>query len=186
MNRKALISDFTWRSKEMQLDASPCGTFFTPDDIPTVLRPTRRKEGFDIWVMSFGVIATKEKDVKELALMCKKRGVSVSSHEEAFSWLPDNPTSLLVGMWKTARANGSAKIGARISADKKKASTKEAVSRIKDRWPLPSKEWPTSQLLKEAGVSLNTAKAHLGKRPIAQYNYQAALKRKERRNAKAN
>lgn len=30
----------------------------------------------------------------------------------------------------------------------------------------------------EAGISLNTAKAHLGKRPIAQYNYQAKLKRK--------
>ena len=31
-----------------------------------------------------------------------------------------------------------------------------------------------------------TAKVHLGRRPIAQYNYQAAKKRKERRNAKAN
>ena len=49
---------------------------------------------------------------------------------------------------------------------------------------MPSKEWPTRVLLEEADISLNTAKAHLGKRPIAQYNYQAAQKRKERRNAK--
>jgi hypothetical protein len=36
-------------------------------------------------------------------------------------------------------------------------------------------------LLDEAGLSLNTVKAVLGSRPIAQANYQAAQKRKERK-----
>jgi hypothetical protein len=75
----------------------------------------------------------------------------------------------------------SAQIGARISADNKKAKAAEGIAKIKDRWPLPSKEWPTDVLLDEADVSFNTAKAHLGPRPIAQYNYQAAQKRKARK-----
>lgn len=132
--------------------------------------------------MSFGIIADKEKDLKDFALLCKKRGASVSSHEDAFTWLPENPTSLLVAMWRDARSKGAAKIGAAISATNKKEKTAACIARIKDKWPLSSSEWPTAALLEEAGVSLNTAKAHLGRRPIAQHYYQAAQKRKEHRN----
>ena len=72
--------------------------------------------------------------------------------------------------------------GSRISAEKKKATSKAAVSKIADRWPKASDEFPTQTLLTEAGVSLNTAKRYLGKRPIAQYKYQVKLKRKARKN----
>lgn len=71
--------------------------------------------------------------------------------------------------------------GAIASASKKKLFSKRACRKIKDRWPLPNKIWPTYMLLKEAGISLNTVKATLGPRPIAQYNYQAKLKRKARK-----
>lgn len=70
------------------------------------------------------------------------------------------------------------------SGKKAKEISKRGIDRIKDRWPLPSAEWRTADLLEEADLSLNTVKSILGARPIAQYNYQAAQKRKERRNAK--
>jgi hypothetical protein len=113
----------------------------------------------------------------------RRRRISLVSKEENKTYHPDSRLGDVVLAWREARLNGAAKVGARISADKKIATTKEAVWKIKDRWPLPSDEWPTRVLLKEAGLSLNTVKAHLGKRPIAQYNYQAKLKRKQRREA---
>ena len=86
--------------------------------------------------------------------------------------------------WKDARRSGAAKIGAKISADQKKAATKEAIEKIRDRWVLPSKQWPTKVLLEEAGRDFKTVKSVLGVRSIAQYNYEAAKKLKERRDAK--
>ena len=41
----------------------------------------------------------------------------------------------------------------------------------------------TNELLERANISLNTAKKHLGRRPIEQANYQAKLKRKAKRDA---
>jgi len=69
-------------------------------------------------------------------------------------------------------------IAGQNSAKIAKLNSRRAAAKIADRWPLSSEEWPTRTLLKEADISLNTAKAHLGKRPIAQYNYQAKMKRK--------
>ena len=80
----------------------------------------------------------------------------------------------------------SAQIAGKASAKKRIAVSKKGAAKISDRWPQPSVDWPTSVLLKEAGLSYNTAISILGRRPIEQANYEAAQKRKERRNAKAN
>jgi hypothetical protein len=80
----------------------------------------------------------------------------------------------------------SAQVAGKASAKKRIAVSKKGAAKIADRWPQPSVDWPTHVLLKEAGLSYNTAKAHLGRRPIEQANHEAAKKRKERRNAKAN
>lgn len=151
--------------------------FIAPDDISQLLRPTTRQQEDKIFVVSFGVIADNEKDLREFAKLCKTRKTEVCSAEGQTVWRWYNSVNVLVEWWREARRNGSAKIGAQISADKKKAAGKDRASKIADRWPMSSDEWPTRVLLAEAGISLNTAKAHLGKRPIAQYNYQAKLKR---------
>jgi hypothetical protein len=93
------------------------------------------------------------------------------------------PIRKAIELWTSARKFGAAKVGGRISADKRKAESAVGIAKIKDRWPRPSEEWPTSVLLKEAGISLNTAKAALGRRPIEQANYQAKLKRQKARAA---
>jgi hypothetical protein len=64
------------------------------------------------------------------------------------------------------------------SGKKAKAKSAKGVAKIMARWSLPHGEWPTQILLDEADVSLNTAKLHLGPRPIAQYKHQTMLKRK--------
>jgi len=74
-------------------------------------------------------------------------------------------------------------IGARKAAEIRLKDSKKAIDKIKDRWPLPSKEWPTKLLLAEADRSLNTVKSRLGSRIIAQANHRAKMKRKA--NAKA-
>lgn len=80
----------------------------------------------------------------------------------------------------------AAQVGGKISAALRRKESLAGAEKIKDRWGLPSKIWPTKVLLKEANFSYNTAITipGLGPRPIAQYNYQAKLKRKERRDAK--
>ena len=188
MTDAVIISEYTYRSLNGQLaclSRSPDTVYYKlPDDLGVIFRPTRRSKGRVFTVMSFGILAETEKNIREFGAACKKEKVDISSYEDEFTWTHNSQIALLVGMWRSARVKGAAKIGARISADNKKAKAAEGITKIKARWPLPSKEWSTADLLKEADVSFNTAKAHLGSRPIAQYNYQAAQKRKERKNGK--
>jgi putative heme degradation protein len=151
--------------------------FVAPEDIPVMLRQSLRQEELIIHVASIGVIADNEKDIRDFGALCKKRKATVFSRDEKH-WLSNQSINKLVETWRESRKNGAAKIGARISADRKKAAGKAGADKIADRWPKSSDEFPTRALLAEAEISLNTAKAHLGKRPIAQYNYQAAQKRK--------
>ncbi|MGB9154398.1 MAG: hypothetical protein WCD70_15075 [Alphaproteobacteria bacterium] len=192
MTHKAYISDKTWRTAQYQADAfathfgdywSTIPMYEGESGLAAILRPTRRNEQITLAVVSLGVLARTYPEWGDLLPDIRRKKISILSLESGV-YPPTCSAKLITQHWKEARASGAAKIGGRISADKKKAFTKEAADKIADRWPLPSKEWRTEDLLNEAGISLNTAKAHLGKRPIAQYNYQAAQKRKERRNAR--
>lgn len=193
MTEKALISGYTWRSLEMQREAfMDMPTFIAPDDLPVLLRKSQRKDRLFINTMSLAVVADSEKAFeafwKSLPKNCSIRITETGAVIQ--SCLPFNDAKK---MWQESRKFGAAKIGGRISAEKKEAEYRKATDAISDRWPKPTTDWPTSVLLAEAGkivgrknISYNTAIKYLGKRPIAQYNYQAALKRKERRNARAN
>lgn len=188
MPRKALISDLTWRSLEMQKAAyKDIPIYLAPGEIENMLRHTTRKEDNHIYVMSLGVIADNQEDfVNFLELMKKRKAIlHVTEDENGFScdvrhWKHSDA----IKAWKEARKNGVTKIGGRISADIRLRESKEACDKIKDRWPMPNSTWPTFVLLKEAGISLNTAKKFLGRRPLEQANYQAAQKRKDKRDAK--
>ena len=192
MAYKAFISDLTWRNKTHQVlnISARCQippdelTIYAPEDLSALLRPTKRHENDIIAVSSLAVLADNEKEFVRILKLIRKKKMHIGDCEANVNYRWSLPVSHIVEQWKLARKQGAAKIGGKMSADKKKDNSALAVAKIKDRWPLPSKEWPTKALLKEAGISLNTAKAHLGKRPIAQYNYQAKLKRKAAKDAK--
>lgn len=180
MADKALISEFTWRSLEMQRHAFPdMPHFVAPDELSSLLRQTRRAEKLVIHVMSLAVIADNENDFRLFLASCRERNYSILDKEKNFHWHPEVCKSeAVVKLWRAWRKEGSAKIGGQISADKRKAKSASGAAAIQDRWGQPSKDWPTHVLLKESDLSYNTAITQLGKRPIAQYNYQAKLKRK--------
>lgn len=182
MTDKAVISSLTYRSLESQKAAlAGMPTFTIPDELAILFRKTTRKTINRLHVVSLGVIADTEKKCREFLALAKKGNAEIVSLEDGRTFSVNGNCDNIVKWWKDARRSGSAKIGAKLSAENKKAKSAEGIAKIKDRWPLPSSEWTTAALLKEAGVSLNTAKSHLGRRPIAQYNYQAKIKRAKRR-----
>lgn len=187
MADKALISELTWRSLEMQKAEFPdMQHYIAPDEIDVLLKRTTRKEELNIYVSSLAIVADNEKDFRHFMKLLKERGASLmfpnAESEGGGSRIFSIEKS--VREWKKARKLGVQKIGGRISADKRKAESKSGADKIKDRWGMPSKIWPTKILLKEADMAYNTAIQYLGKRPIAQYNYQAKLKRKARKDEK--
>jgi hypothetical protein len=178
MTDKALISELTWRGLEMQRAIFHDMPHYFPEEISSLLRPSSRNRRLRVHVVSFGVIAAREESFREFLDMAKKIKCEIVSYDDDKTFGVNGNCENLVKLWKDARRKGAANIGANVSAANKKAKSAIGIRLIKDRWPLPSSEWKTKDLLAEAGVSLNTAKAHLGKRPIAQYNHQAKLKRK--------
>jgi hypothetical protein len=192
MIEKALISDLTWRSLEMQKAAFPGMQHYVgPDEMSVLLRPSTRREELIIHVMSLGVIAEKEDTFRTFMKEAWRRGATIRCLETGIELHPHRSMAAAVVEWRAARKNGVAKVGGKISADLREAESKKGCAAIADRWPLPSKTWPTHVLLKEANASIgkkkpiayNTAKKIFGSRVIAQYNYQAKLKRKARRTA---
>jgi hypothetical protein len=179
MTDKALISDYTYQSIASQkANSGDLPIFVLPDDLSQLFRKTTRDTEDRYYVDSLAVLAKKEDEFREFLTEAKKRKAQIISREDNQTFVVSGNCENLVKWWKDARRKGTAKIGARMSADKKKALSAEGVAKIKDRWPLPTKEHPTRALLEEAGLSLNTVKSLLGPRLIAQYNYQAKMKRK--------
>lgn len=185
MTFRAFISEYTYRTPEQQeamfnkladLSAAPR---YTPEDFPILFRPSTRKSTDTLIAASVACFAKTEAAFVDLLNNCRKKGTCLEGLEEGFQWKPGQSTGGAIKAWRAARSKGSAVIGGRISAGKKEAASRGGCERIADRWPLPSQEWRTEDLLSEADVSYNTAIKFLGKRPIAQYNYQAKLKRKQ-------
>lgn len=180
MTDKVLISELTWRSHSMQVKAfegSGMPVYSVEDDLHEIFRPTTRKTRGRIHVMSLAIIADKEKDFREFLARAKERKLEIVSQEDDRAFVVNGNCENIVKWWKDSRRNGSAKIGADISASRKREAAKAAAEKIRDRWPLPSETYTTEDLLEEAGISLNTAKTYLGRRPIEQANYRAKHKR---------
>lgn len=187
MAPKVYRSTLTWRTLDYQdsilapvVPGWPDVPVYTDDEFDFLLRPTQRKTIDDLYMASLAVLAKNEETFKKRMSALFKRFKIIAIEDD---W-NGRGGSAATKAWKAARKKDSGKHGGRLSAERKKAETKAAIALIADRWPLPSKEYPTAALLTEADISLNTAKAHLGKRPIAQYNHQAKLARKANRDAK--
>lgn len=176
MADKALISELTWRTLEMQKAAFPdMRHYLLPNDESALLRPTQRKQKDVLHAMSLAVIAETENDFRCFVRMARKIGASIVTKDGCV--FPHTTVADAIEVWKIARRSGAGKIGAEISANNKRAKSAERIELIDEDWPKPSTEFSTRELLKRSGLSLNTVKSHLGSRPIAQYNYQAKLKR---------
>lgn len=151
-----------------------------------LLRPTSRPSLGDIYVASLAVLSKDEDDFTAFMESLKDGKARLISVEDQFEWSFKAPIKEAVHAWRAAKLKaqeGAAKIGGRISADNRKKKTLKAIERIKEFWPLSSDTYPTKDLLEDAGISLNTAKKHLGSRIVAQHNHRAAEKRKEKRHA---
>lgn len=141
---------------------------------------TRRSNGGEIYVASLAPLAMSEDDMRAVQAEIEARGATLIS-------IDDGPVDDVVVAWKVAKTKsrlaGAALLGAAVSAERRKAASAAGIAIIKARWSLPSSEHPTAALLAEAGLSLNTVKAHLGPRPIAQYNHRMKMVRKQRKEA---
>jgi hypothetical protein len=163
MADKALISELTWRSLEMQKKAFPdMPHFVAPHEIDIMLRKTTRKVKDTIHMMSLGIVAKTEKDFLVVAKLLNARGVAVvcldddrvSGGHKLKDWRC---------AWRRSRRTGAAKKGGEAKAEKDEQKFWEGFNKISDRWHLPSKgENISSILLKEADTSRNTARSYLG------------------------
>lgn len=147
------------------------------------LRPTKRPARDEvIRVASPDVLAWSEEDIQAVLAAVAARGARLVAAEG--SPVEDNPAAW-VAAWsaarKRSRLEGAQLRGAAVSAARRSAVALAGVNRIKARWPLPSKQHSTAALILEAGVSLNTAVKHLGRRPLAQHTRAIAEKAKATR-----
>ncbi len=143
-----------------------------------LLRPTQALARDEtIYVASLAILAWSEDDMRAVLNAIASRGAKLVSSEGIDS---DS-----LEAWRQAkrqsRLEGAALRGSAVSAERRKAASLAGVALIKPFWPLPSKEYPTASLCEKSGLSLNTVKAHLGSRPIAQYNHRMKIARRRRK-----
>jgi len=169
MTDKALISEYTWRSLESQkADFPDMPHFVIPDDLSVLFRQSMRKKTDTFHVSSLGIIADNEKAFRKFM---ENAVDSFIESKEGHTINPKSNIENAVALWRSARVMSAAKIGAKKSADGKKAKSAEGVELIRADWPKPSSDFSTAELKERSGLSLNTIKKHLGSRVIAQYNY---------------
>jgi hypothetical protein len=187
MASKIFKSTWTWRTLAHQdkflSDAVPdyknVPQYIDDEGLAYMFRKTTRKSVETVYVSSVGVLGTNENYVETFIRELMKRDWRLVSVEEKIEWKKITVHEVL-DAWKYARINGAALVGAKISAANRSAKIKMAVDKIKERWGMPSNIWPTKMLLKEADISLNSVKSILGSRIVAQANFRAKEKRKER------
>jgi len=143
-----------------------------------MLRPTGRQlAGETIHVASLAVLGWSEDDVRAVLATMAARGTVLVSSEG----IDGEPLEAWRVAKRRSRLEGAALLGSSVSAERRKAASAAAVAIIKPYWPLSSAEYPTASLLTKCGLSLNTVKAHLGSRPIAQYNHRMKMARRRRK-----
>lgn len=147
----------------MQRDAFPgMPHFMAPDEIPTMLRSSTRKEKLVIHVISLAIIADNETDFREFIALVKKRRAALRIAEQPIVYSSQRGEGI-VRFWRDARRAGAARAGGDATAAKAEAEFWVKFAVIKDRWHLPSKKQNANEpLLAEAGTSRNTVKSHLG------------------------
>lgn len=189
MTYKLFVSEHTYRTEAQQLETLRKipelrdAPIFRPEDMTTMFRPTQRKQTDTYYAASVACFAPTEEKFKEFLDLSRTKKLCLGSVEEDFEWFPGKSTSGAVKLWREARLKGAYKAGGDMTAATAKARVAEGIKKIKDLWKLPSREYSIKELEELSGVARGSIVARLGNRIPAQINYQAALKRKEKRNA---
>jgi len=192
MADKLFVSDYTHRTESEQLKKlyeNPDlkgAPIFRPEDLSAMFRSTRRTESDTYHAASVACLAPDKKRLEEFISGCQKRKACIVGKEEELVWTPNQLIKILVDAWKLARINGAAAVGGQNTAKAWKAKMKAGVDKAATLWGLPSKKYSIKDVEAISGISRGAIVKELGNRFVAQYNYQAAQKRKERRNAKTN
>lgn len=154
-----------------------------------MLRPTSRDTSNEkIYVASLCCLAWGVTDLTDFIAALMERGSTLISLDQEISLSPSSGAAIInravkefIASKRIANDGGGYMVGAVASAKKRRMSVDEGVAKISDRWRLPSRDYPTADLLKEAGISYNTAVDRLDRRPLVQKRHEQAMRRRRSR-----
>lgn len=190
MALRIFISSHTYRSEFDQLKtlrAIPeleSAPVFRPEDLSSMFRATIRQENHTYYAASIACFAPSKEKFEDFVENCRKRKICLASVEENIEWTPRQSTKSIVNAWRLARIDGAAAVGGQRNANRWKEKMKSSIEKAKTLWGLPSKEYSIKYIEDFAEISRGSIVKALGNRVPYQINYQAAQKRKKRRNAK--
>lgn len=153
----------------------------------SMLRPTAKARGEIINVASLAVLAWSPQDLTRVFSAAAERGATVLAHDINLAIPPNAEMSIVhTALEELARSRRRAQTelgrfaGGKISGHLRGEASRVACDKIAARWALPTKEYPTDDLLAEAGVSRNTATKYLDRRPEAQRKHRLGIAQAER------
>jgi hypothetical protein len=132
-----------------------------------------------IVVASWACLAWEQGDFLDCVAAACARGAILIALDTGRRITPDASPALMAQVARefmsARRAAKGGPTGYQVSADKRSAEAKAAALTIEGRWRLPTKDYPTDDLLAEAGICRNTANRYLGKRLDAQRKHRDAV-----------
>lgn len=151
-----------------------------------LLRETGRPENVEtIIVASLACLAWEQSDFLKCIAAISQRGATLVALNTGRRIVPDaSPTEMAEANEEFLAGRRSKSLvgllGYKVSAERRSTAALEGAKRIKDRWVLPTKDYPTDALLEEAGICRNTANLYLHKRKEAQRQHRNAVAQAER------
>lgn len=147
-----------------------------------MLRPTSRPDSEIIYVASLACLAWENLDFLRCLAAASARQATILALDTGRRISPEASSADVVDaateFTNGRRAKtGSGKPGHVVSVERRQAVSQKGAKKIENRWRLPSKDYPTLDLLAEAGISRNTANLYLGNRPEAQRKHHNRLAR---------
>jgi len=155
-----------------------------------LLRATSRPgSAEEIVVASLGCLAWEQADFLQCVAAASQRGATIIALDTGRRIEPTASPSAIADanqefLARRRSKGGSGPAGYLVSAGRRAANAEAAAMGIKDRWSLPTKDYPTDDLLAEAGICRNTANQYLGHRPDAQRKHRNALAQAARNRAR--
>jgi hypothetical protein len=147
-----------------------------------LLRETTRSGNVEaIVVCSYACLAWEQTDFLDCVASATARGATIIALDTGRRLTPEaSPAELAEAMREFVKArrqskSGPGRAGYLVSAERRATDARAGAMRIADRWRLPTKDYPTDDLLAEAGICRNTANLYLLNRPEAQRKHRNAL-----------
>lgn len=139
----------------------------------SLLRKFSRARPDEVVIAGWPPLAWSVSDLIPVLGAMSDKGYTLTDLDTKIVLTPDASPSEVAAACKAfelaCRRKGEfGKTGGQVSGERRAAAARAGCDRIKERWKLPSRDHPTQDLLAEAGVSLPTAIAYLGRRIVAQ------------------